>query len=164
MELNPKFKLVMPLVGLALGIWLVVLGVQMARASFVTQEQQSVPGTKGRNAAIAATGGAVVGGGAAAAVGGGIGIAAMGTGVGIPFGILILIGVGLGAGAGGLAGAASGKSASTMVIVSDPAPLYSPWAWGAILVAGILLLIYSVSYMRKLHESYSLSNNSANIH
>ncbi|MBM3859987.1 MAG: hypothetical protein FJ395_10095 [Verrucomicrobia bacterium] len=139
---------------MALGIWLVFMGVQMSRATYVTKEDRPIAGTKGRNAALGAAGGAVLGGGTAATVGGGIGVALMGTGVGIPFGALILLGVGLGAGAGGLAGAASGKSATTVVIVSNPLPLYSPWYWGAIIIAGILLMMFSVSYMRKLHDQF----------
>ena len=158
MKLNLKLKIVVLFISIALGIWLIVIGIQMSHATCVTTETQSVPGTKGENAIVGAAGGAVLGGGAAAAVGGGIGIAVMGTGVGIPLGILILLGVGLGAGAGGLAGAATGKSAVTTVVVSDPFQLYSTWMWGAILIAGILLIIYSVSYLRKLHEAFRLNN------
>lgn len=152
--MKPKLKLATPLLGMALGIWLVVMGVQMSRATYVTRETREISGTKGRNAAVGAAGGAVLGGGAAAAVGGGIGVVLMGTGVGIPFGGLILLGIGLGAGAGGLAGTASGKSATTEVIMSNQLPLYSPWYWGAIIIAGILVMMFSVSYMQKLRDQF----------
>jgi hypothetical protein len=144
-------KLVIPLLGLGLGVWMIVLGAQMAQASFEVQNRDTieVPGDKGKRAAIGGAGGALVGGGAAAAVGGGIGIVLMGTGIGIPFGALILIGTGLGAGAGALAGAATGKSPTTETIISTTTgALYSPWQWGAVLAAGIVIVIISVIRMR----------------
>jgi hypothetical protein len=149
-------KLVLPLLGLTLGVWMIVLGAQMARASYEFQNTDTIEiaGNKGTRAALGGAGGALVGGGAAATVGGGIGLVLMGTGVGIPFGALILIGTGLGAGAGALAGAASGSADTTETIITvTTGALYSPWQWGAVLVGGIVILIISVINMRGLAKA-----------
>lgn len=135
---------------------MIVLGAQMAQASYAIQNRDTIeiPGNKAKRAAIGGAGGALVGGGAAVAVGGGIGIALMGTGVGIPFGALILLGTGLGAGAGALAGAATGESATTeTIIMTTTGALYSPWQWGAVLAAGLVIVIMAVMRMRGLAKT-----------
>ena len=115
-----------PLLGFIVGIWLIIIGLQMAQAQQIYQHQ--VAGTKGRNAAV----GAGIGAGAGIVtwlVVGGVGIATGGIGIGL--GAIGLTAIGAGAGAVG--GAATGSSS---YVIQQPHALYSVWAWGTILVVG----------------------------
>lgn len=118
-----------------------------------TETTRHTSGTKRRNGIIGFVAGGLLGGGGAASIGGGIGIAPMGTAVDIPFGALILLGVGVGGGVAALAAAAFGQSARSGTVGWNPPAVYSPWYWGAILLAGFVLIAYSVSYFRKLQSS-----------
>ncbi|MGD7037242.1 hypothetical protein [Methylotuvimicrobium buryatense] len=144
-------KYITPLISLTLGIFLIIIGINMSKAQNMWDEKKTdqiiKPGTKVRNAAIGAGVGAV-GGGVTATIVGGIGIVVAGTGVGLPAGIgLISLAAGLGAGAGAVAGAATGDTTSVDTVtttITHVAPVYETWQWGVVLAIGFFLLIYSV--------------------
>lgn len=144
-------KYIKPLISLTMGIFLIIIGINMSKAQNMWDEKKTdqiiKPGTKVRNAAIGAGVGAV-GGGVTATIVGGIGIVVAGTGVGLPAGIgLISLAAGLGAGAGAVAGAATGDTTSVDTVtttITHVAPVYETWQWGVVLAIGLFLLIYSV--------------------
>jgi hypothetical protein len=130
-------KYIKSLAIMALGFWLTTVGVQMSHATLQSKHEES---SKGKNAAI----GAGIGAGAGLVtwlVIGGVGIATGGVGLGL--GALGLTAIG--AGAGALGGAATG---TTQTIVQST-PLYSPWGWGAVIVAGVCLAYWGGSAFRK---------------
>ncbi len=116
------------ILGFIVGVWLIIIGLQMSQAQRI--DPQQVSGTKGRNAAV----GAGIGAGAGIltwlAVGG-VGLATGGLGIGL--GAIGLTAIGAGAGAVG--GAATGSSG---YVIHQPNALYSIWAWGTIIVVGTI--------------------------
>jgi len=140
-----------------LGVTFMTTGIYMKAAENTWDEPittlKSVPGTKGRNAAIGATAGAV-GGGILAAVVGGIGIVVAGTGFGLPAGAaLIATAATLGAGAGAVGGAAIGKSETAAPftnIITHTDPAYETWQWASVIAVAIAFLLFAVLEMRKL--------------
>lgn len=133
-EKNMKF--VRSWKSLLLGGILLYAGIFMATQRLAVVHE----GTKGRNAAIGAVSGGVLGGGAAALVGG-IGIVACGTGFGIPAGVpLIILASAVGAGVGGVAGAATGKSSYIEYV--DAYPL---WLCVVLISIGCLFLFRAFS-------------------
>ncbi len=116
------------ILGFIVGVWLIVIGFQMSQAQRI--EPKEVSGTKGRNTAV----GAGIGAGAGIltwlAVGG-VGLATGGLAIGL--GAIGLTAIGAGAGAVG--GAATGSSG---YVINQPHALYSIWAWGTIIVVGII--------------------------
>lgn len=139
-----KFK---PLLLIALGVSLLVVGLNMRAAQNRWTTQEEIPGTKGTYASIGAGVGAG-GGGILAAIVGGIGIVACGTGIGLPAGLLLIGSVAVGAGAGAVTGAAMGTSATT-ISVTHVEPAYQTWHWVLVVGAGVLLLVWSVFEVKK---------------
>ena len=143
-----------------LGISLLTVGINMRAAKNTWDEtaktETPVPGTKGRNAAIGASIGAI-GGGTLAAVVGGIGIVVAGTGIGLPAGAaLIGTAAALGAGAGAITGAATGDSPTTVthiVSTTHVVPAYETWQWASVICIAVLLLLLAVLELRKLQTS-----------
>lgn len=158
------------LILIVLGVSLVVVGINMRSAKNVWDEtvttEETIPGTKGRNAAIGAGAGAV-GGGVLAAVVGGIGIVACGTGVGIPAGAgLIATAATLGAGGGAVAGAATGRSATTAThtaTITRTVAAYETWQWASVLAIGGILLLLAIVEMRKLKDARGLEQDCAGL-
>lgn len=139
----------------ALGICLLVLGLNM-RSTQITWEERvatsrTIQSTKARNAAVGVGVGAV-GGGALAAVVGGIGVAFAGTGFGLPAGAaLIATGATIGGVAGGVTGAATGDSASTIVNYSTvvrSANAYPTSQWASVVAIGLALLVLAAFEVR----------------
>lgn len=131
-------KWLKPVAIMGAGIWLMVIGMQMAQAKM--QSQQTTD-TRGLNALV----GAGVGGATGLVtwlIVGGVGIA---TG-GVAFGLGALGLTALGLGAGALAGAATG-SKTTLV---QSSALYSPWAWGSVFCVGLILCFIGASETKKL--------------
>jgi hypothetical protein len=129
------------------GIWLIVLGLQMTRTVDEVQNTKysTVGGTKLRNTGIGAGLGAGVGLGTYLLIGG-IGIATGGIGIGIG---VVAFTVG-GAIAGGLAGAASGHSASTVPHTSVQLVFaHSLWTCAVVILFGILMTIYGAKAFRR---------------
>lgn len=140
-----------PLIFIAMGVSLVVVGINMKNAQNKWDETiatpTTIPGTKVRNAAVGAGVGAV-GGGVLAAVVGGIGVVVAGTGVGLPAGAaLIATAAAIGAGTGAVTGAATGESETTVVkltTISHSAPAYETWQWGIVVANAVVLLLLAV--------------------
>lgn len=140
-----------------LGVSLLIVGINMRSAKNSWDEtitiSEEIPGTKGRNAAIGAFGGAV-GGGILASVVGGIGVVVAGTGIGLPAGAaLIATAAALGAGGGAVAGAAIGESATISThtkTITHVKPAYETWQWVAVVTVAGILLFLAVLEMRKL--------------
>lgn len=154
---------------IVLGVSLLIVGINM-RATMNTWDETSttaekIPGTKGRNAAIGAGIGAV-GGGTLAAVVGGIGIVVAGTGIGLPAGAaLIGTAAALGAGGGAVAGAASGKSATTATketTITHVVSAYETWQWVAVIAVGGILLLLALLEMRKLRPEHAIGSEQSN--
>lgn len=134
-----------------LGAWVFVTGVNMAKARIERRENiprtEVTPGTKARNGAVGGLLGAGAGIGTWLVVGT-VGLATGGAGIAVGLGVMTAIG----AVGGGLAGTATGKSTTTQtwvetIVHNDPA--YNPWMWGAVLVAGLLLLTYGAAEMKR---------------
>jgi len=142
---------VKPLIFIAIGIALLVVGIIMRDAKITWDEnlttQTEFPGTKVRNATIGAGVGAV-GGGIFAAVVGGIGIVVAGTGVGLPAGAaLIATAASIGAGVGVVTGAATGNSSAintTITTITHIEPAYETWQWASVFTIAVILLILAV--------------------
>ncbi len=131
-------KWLKPVAILCAGVWLMLIGIQMAPAKI--QSQQTTD-TRGRNALV----GAGVGGTAGLVtwlIVGGIGIATGGVGFGL--GAIGLTAIGVGAGAVG--GAATGSKAT----VVQSSALYSPWAWGSVFCVGLILCFIGAGETKKL--------------
>lgn len=145
---------------IVLGVFSIVVGWNLKSAENTWNEiiamEEVIPGTKGRNAALGAGAGAV-GGGLLAAVVGGVGVVACGTGIGMPAGAgLIATAAALGAGGGALAGAATGKSATTKIHkknVSHTRPAYQTWHWISVIAVGVILCILAVVELLSLRYS-----------
>jgi hypothetical protein len=130
-------KYVKPVLVILVGLWLVNVGFQMAMAK---QISETVNDSRGRNAAV----GAGIGGAGGIVTGlviGGVGIATGGTAFAVGLPMMAL----LGAGGGALAGAATG----TKEVIQQSETLYSPWAWGAILIVGLLLAWHGMKMFRE---------------
>jgi hypothetical protein len=131
-------KYIKPLLIMLLGLWITNIGLQMSMAQVVSTDTQD---TRGRNAAVGAglgAGGGIVTG----LIVGGIGIVTCGTGFAIGLPVMAL----LGAGCGALAGAATG----TVTTVKQSDSLYSPLAWGAIIIVGVLVALNGMKQFRSL--------------
>lgn len=135
----------------AFGAWLVVVGINMAQAkketTVQTPETKVQSGTKVRNGGIGAGVGAGLGIGTWLLVGT-LGLATGGWGLAIGLGAMTAAG----AGAGAVAGAATGKSTTTMTVIhttQQVAALYSPLAWGSIVIAGVVISFYGAIELRK---------------
>ena len=144
-----------------IGVFLLIVGINMKNAKNVWDEPTKVPGTKGRNAAIGAVIGAV-GGGALAAVIGGFGVVVAGTGFGLPAGAaLIATAASVGAGAGAIGGAAIGKSTATTTI-THVVPAYEIWQWGSVIAVGVILLIFAILEIKKIQQPARAIENAGN--
>lgn len=139
------------LIFIAMGISLLVVGINMKNAQNkwdeTTTTPTTTPGTKGRNAAVGFGLGAL-GGGVLATIVGGIGIVAAGTGIGLPAGAaLIATAAAIGAGAGAVTGAATGESPITVTTISTithSVPAYETWQWASVVTIAIVLLFFAV--------------------
>lgn len=153
------FTLLAGIALIAAGAWLLraKTAEQVTRHRIETRYRTETVTTssKGRDAAIGAGAGGVLGGTAAALLGG-VGLAACGTGVGIPAGIgMIAAGTALGAGTGALAGAAVGETHTEtrkvpyQVSVPYTETVYSrrfhPAAGAVAGIAGLAMLIASLA-------------------
>ena len=131
-------KYIKPILIILLGLWITNIGFQMSMAQVVSTDTQD---TRGRNAAV----GAGIGAGGGIVTGliiGGIGIATGGTAFAIGLPVMAL----LGAGGGALAGAATG----TVKTVEQADSLYSPLAWGAIIIVGVLVALHGMKQFRSI--------------
>ncbi len=141
---------------MAMATCLLVIGMEMSQAKRHWVEMTTVrtDGTKGRNAAIGAGGGGVIGGIAAFVIGG-IGIGLCGTGIGIPAGAaMIATGAAVGAGTGAVAGAALGDSAKTISIPTEhTAAAYETWQWVLVMVIAVILYAMAMYEYKKASET-----------
>ena len=154
-----------PLVFIAMGVSLLVVGINMKYAQNQWDETiatpTTIPGTKGRNAAVGMGVGAV-GGGVLAAIVGGIGVVVAGTGVGLPAGAaLIATAATIGAGAGAVTGAATGDSPTTVVkfsTIAHSAPAYETWPWAIVVANAFVLLLIAVLEIKQRIPRTSTEN------
>ena len=153
------FVLFKPFIIMSIGIFILIIGVNMKTAmnswTEQTKEDVKVPGTKLKHVGVGAGIGAALGGAGAATLGG-IGIAACGTGIGIPAGIVMIAGALLGAGAGGMAGAMTGKSEGVNTVIREIVhfePAYDAKLWIAAISIGIFLIFLGLCDMWKAVKS-----------
>ena len=144
--MNPYVK---SLATICLGIWILVVGIQMAGASV---QASSTTSNVAANSGI----GAIIGGGAGLGtwlIVGSIGVATGGT----AFAVGGIAMTALGIGSGALAGAATGTSKT---IVQSSA-LYSPWAYGAVIIVGLLVAQNGIKQLKQARNALNDSNRNA---
>ena len=128
------------------GSYMVFVGLQMSHATRqIKHAEIHKQSTTGRNTGIGAGTGAAVGLGAWLLIGT-LGLVTGGWGIAIGAPVFI----GAGAGGGALVGAASGTTTITTSTVIQSVALYSPWTWGVVLVAGIILILIGLSDLQKI--------------